>query len=463
MELIEAHNMDSYANSLASSSSSRLSSVHASPLTTPELSDDGFEIDRLPSPMRVSDSVEEREDAGWRLVGQPSPNFILVIGGLGYIGSHTVLELLREGHNVLIVDNLSNSYESVLHRIQLLTSAHCKKTGGSMPLIHFHRLDYRSRSMRLLLESYSDLVMTINASGQQKMTYRSRITGVIHFAAYKSVVESIAKPLEYYQNNVCGLVSLLQHLEAYGIRNFIFSSSATVYGSKSDAGVPLREEYIVHHPEEQVQDGHKVVLQPSAVGLSCPYARTKYFSEAILADMAAANPEWRIVVLRYFNPVGCDPSGLLGENPRGEATNLFPVLTQVLTGHRKMLDVFGSDWMTRDGTAIRDFIHVLDVARGHISALEWNADRGNGFRSFNLGSGSGTTVLEAVKSLEAASGRKIPLNWTGRRAGDVGFCVASTDRALKELGWSTRESITQCASDLWNFVQKATSDLAAKV
>lgn len=362
---------------------------------------------------------------------------------------------------MVIVDNLSNSYETVLYNIQDLIATHCKKNGIPMPLVHFHCLDYRSRSLRLLLESYSDLVMTIDGSGQQKMTYSSRITGVIHFAAYKSVGESITKPLRYYQNNVCGLVSLMQELETYGIRNFIFSSSATVYGSKAEEGLPLREEDVVHHREEQVdEDGKTVLLQPAAVGLSCPYARTKYFGEAILADIAAADPRWRIVILRYFNPVGCDPSGILGEDPRAEATNLYPVLTQVLTGKRQYLDVFGRDWSTRDGTAIRDFIHVLDVARGHIAALTWNSEHGRGYRTFNLGSGRGTTVLEAVRSLEAAAGLKIPLNWVGRRDGDVGMCVASTDRAAKELGWSPRETVARCAADLWNFVRN--SSLGAK-
>ncbi|KAK4676639.1 hypothetical protein QC764_402210 [Podospora pseudoanserina] len=435
---------DHYADSVSSSSPSD-SPAASSPLTSPDLSEDGFDIDRSPSPLGGRE-----QEAG-------SPKFTLVIGGLGYIGSHTVLELLREGHNVIIVDNLSNSYQTILDSIKTLTAKHCKANGRRMPLIHFHRLDYRSRSMRFLIESYTDLVMSIDGSGRQRMTYQSRIEGVIHFAAYKSVEESIRRPLQYYQNNVCGLVSLLQQLDKYNIHNFIFSSSATVYGSKANTGEPLRESDLIHHAEERVDEstGERIVTQPSAVGLSCPYARTKYFSEAILADVAAANPAWRIVALRYFNPVGCDPSGLLGENPRGEATNLYPVLTQVLTGQRERLNVFGTDWATRDGTAVRDYIHVLDVARGHISALGWNGDRGGtGFRAFNLGSGTGTTVLEAVRSLEAASKRTVSLDWAGRRPGDVGVCVASTERASKELGWSPRESVAQCASDLWNFVER---------
>ncbi|KAK0615096.1 hypothetical protein B0T17DRAFT_619916 [Bombardia bombarda] len=457
--------MDNYAESL-SSPSSHASLAGSSPLTSPDRSDDEFDAERLPSPFEDVEALHEQRGTGpgTRPASNVYPSFILVIGGLGYIGSHTVLELLREGYNVAIVDNLSNSYESVLHNVEILAKHHWKSMGSAMPLLHFHRLDYRSHSMAMLLESYSDLVMTIDASGRQVMTHQSRITGVIHFAAFKSVAESINKPLQYYQNNVCGLVSLLGQLDKYGIRNFIFSSSATVYGTKSDAGLPLREEDLLHHPETGVDaQGNTVVLQqPSApVGLSCPYARTKYFAEAILADLAAADPAWRIVALRYFNPVGCDPSGILGENPRGEATNLYPVLTQVLTGVRPRLDVFGSDWATRDGTAIRDFIHVLDVARGHISALAWSPDGGegsSGFRAFNLGSGSGTTVLEAVQSLEAAADRSIPLNMAGRRPGDVGVCIASTERARKELGWSPRESVSRCAIDLWNFVKKATLD-----
>ncbi|KAM7212638.1 hypothetical protein V8F06_011966 [Rhypophila decipiens] len=462
MHSVDHKKMEEYAPSLASSSSP-LSLPHTSPPTTPELSDDGLDIERLPSPVHLGGESDGSKGLGTGPSNNLSPTFILVIGGLGYIGSHTVLELLREGHNVVIVDNLSNAYESVLHSIQHLAATHCKKNGTAMPLVHFHCLDYRSRGMRLLLESYSDLIMTIDGSGQQKMMYRSRITGVIHFAAYKSVGESISKPLRYYQNNVCGLVSLMQDLETYGIRNFIFSSSATVYGSKADEGLPLREEEVVHHRQEHVDEkGNLHVRQPTAVGLSCPYARTKYFGEAILADIAAADPEWRIVILRYFNPVGCDPSGLLGEHPRAEATNLYPVLTQVLTGKRERLDVFGCDWATRDGTAIRDFIHVLDVARGHIAALQWNSDHGGSYRTFNLGSGTGTTVLEAVRSLEAAAGLEIPLNWVGRRDGDVGMCVASTERASEELGWSPRETVAQCAADLWNFVSKPASGLAAR-
>jgi UDP-glucose 4-epimerase len=360
---------------------------------------------------------------------------------------------------VIVVDNLSNCFESVLHNIKKLIYQHCKEKGTPQPLLHYHRVDYRSRSMRFLLESYADLVPSSSETGSRRRggTHQSRITGVIHFAAFKSVAESIGKPLQYYKNNVSGLVSLLQLLDQYGIHNFIFSSSATVYGTKANAGIPLREEDLVHHPETYIDaDGQSVVAQPNVAGLTCPYARTKYFSEAILADLAAADPSWRIVALRYFNPVGSDPSGLLGESPRNTPTNLYPMITQVLTGVRPALDVFGADWSTRDGTAIRDYIHVLDVARGHIAALRQPAATSKGFRAYNLGSGTGTTVLEAVRSLEAAASQPIPLRWAGRRPGDVGTCVASTERAARELGWFPRESISQCAADLWNFVQRTT-------
>lgn len=389
-------------------------------------------------------------------VAGPNSGFILVIGGLGFIGSHTSLELLKAGYNVIIVDNLSNSFESVFTRVQKLAATYCHDTNRAMPALHFHRLDYRSTSMRFLLESYSDLVPTVseNSGASNGLTRRSRISGVIHFAAFKSVSESIEKPIAYYRNNVCGLVELVELLGKHNIRNFVFSSSATVYGTKANAGKPLREEDLVHHPETYSdEDGKETLAEPIISGLQSPYARTKYFCEAILADIAFSDPAWHIVALRYFNPIGCDSSGLLGEDPKGVPTNLFPVITQVLTGTRKELDVFGTDWDTRDGTAIRDFIHVSDVARGHVAALRSKSVEP--FRTFNLGSGTGTTVIEAVRSLEAAADRPIPVQMTGRRAGDVGFCVASNARAAKELGWTTKESITKCASDLWNYVSKS--------
>ncbi|KAI3391440.1 hypothetical protein diail_7348 [Diaporthe ilicicola] len=466
-----APNMDSYTSSQVSTDCSSAGSplTNSPSLSTPDTTD----LEDAP-PLNVADN----HGLGLGLhSGTSDPTFVLVIGGLGFIGSHTVLELLRAGFNVIVVDNLSNSYESVLHNIRTIAGKECKQRNAQMPLVHFHRVDYRSRSMRFLLESYTDLVpvretspSASDDSDRQRMTYQSRITGVIHFAAFKSVSESIDKPLQYYNNNVCGLVSLLELLDKFSIRNFIFSSSATVYGSKANAGVRLREEDLVHLPEtsHNPETNETVELTPAVAGLTCPYGRTKYMAEAILADLAEADDRWRIIALRYFNPVGCDPSGLLGENPRNVPTNLYPVITQVLTGDRPKLDVFGSDWDTRDGSAVRDFVHVLDVARGHIAALRpapmvtKQAETGSGagtklatgFRAYNLGSGNGTTVIEAVRSLEQAAGKPIPVNMQGRRAGDVGSCVASNERASRELGWTPRESITQCAVDLWNFVSR---------
>lgn len=249
--------------------------------------------------------------------------FILVIGGLGYIGSHTCLELLKTGFNVIIVDNLSNCFEDVLHRIKKLANDHYSAQGGSAPLLLFHRLDYLSRSMRFLLESYADRIPCSvpsdlssesppsSPSAERGSAYRSRIAAVIHFAASKSVVDSISRPLHYYKNNVCGLVTLLELLKRFGIRNFVFSSSATIYGNAAESGRPLREEDFVHHPEWSTGDsGIPVLVQPKVEGLRSPYARTKYVSEAILADVAAADPLWRIVALRYFNPVGCEVSNV---------------------------------------------------------------------------------------------------------------------------------------------------------
>lgn len=275
-------------------------------------------------------------------------------------------------------------------------------------------------------------------------TRLSHITGVIHFAAYKSVSESTERPLDYYLNNVAGMIELLVLLGDFGIKNFVFSSSATVYGSVlSEGGAPVGEEQLVHH-----ETG---TLTPGIKGLTSPYGRTKYFSEAILADVAAADPSWRITALRYFNPVGCEPSGLLAEDPRQKPTNLFPVVCQVLTGERSVLDVFGTDWDTRDGTAVRDYIHVVDLAQGHLAALAAAGKRPSelAFRAYNLGTGSGFTVAEVVSCMERAASRTIKTNLAPRRVGDVGFCVAATDRATQELGWKTQLSLDDCAADTW--------------
>jgi UDP-glucose 4-epimerase len=378
--------------------------------------------------------------------GDDSLGYVMVVGGLGYIGSHTTLELLKANYNVLIIDNLSNSYESALMKVRKLANEHHARIGTEMPSLKFHKLDYRSSQMRTVLRRY--------AVHDPSSTRLSHITGVIHFAAHKSVEESIYKPLDYYQNNVCGMVNLLILLEDFGIHNFVFSSSATVYGSEADKGEQLREEHLVHHDEEEADElGRKTRLISGVKGLTSPYGRTKFFSEAILADLAYANPSWRITALRYFNPVGSESTGLLGEESRNKPTNLFPVISEVLKGSRAVLQVFGSDWEgSDDGTAVRDFIHVVDLARGHVAALATAADRQHAFRAYNLGTGKGSTVAEVISNMQRVSGRSIPVEYVGRRPGDVGYCVAATTRAARELKWQTQKSLLECAEDMWRFL-----------
>ena len=365
-------------------------------------------------------------------------DYIMVVGGLGYIGSHTTLELLQEGFNVVVLDDLSNSYEDVLPRINALAKKYCCSQGIMMPTLRFHKIDYRSPALRQLLARYA--------------ASRSRISSVIHFAAFKSVSESIDHPLSYYRNNVCGLVDFLITLREQGIKNFVFSSSATVYGAKANRGVPLWEEDLVHFDEIDVNgDGKKTTRLNGTTGHTSPYARTKYFAEAILADVARADPSMRITALRYFNPVGCHPSGMLREDPRQTPTNLFPVVASVVQGKRPQLEVFGTDWDTRDGTAIRDFVHVVDLARGHVAALVAAATslKPAAFRAYNLGTGEGMTVGEVVASFERASQLQVPVVQAPRRAGDVGSCVAATSRAEVEFGWRATRSVDDCAHDLW--------------
>lgn len=435
------------ANRSASSSSeslptSEIPSFTSTPLTTPGLSEDEAE----------SLSLSPVEEGG----------YVLVIGGLGYIGSHTTLELMKAGYNVVVVDDLSNSYDTALEHIKTLASTYHKSNHTTMPAIHFHKMDYRSRKMSSVLEKYAASPRPAPCSTEQR---KSKIVGVIHFAAFKSVSESIDMPIPYYQNNVCGLVNLMEQLHKFGIKNFVFSSSATVYGNKANLGRQLREEDLVHHPTmvKDVESGELVEAQPEVSGLTSPYGRSKYFCEAILADIAVSDPSWRIIALRYFNPVGCEPTGRLGEEPRMQPTNLFPVLAQVLSGEREKLKVFGNDWDTEDGTAIRDFVHVVDVARGHVKAVDRVLEETHPapgatpkafppFRTFNLGSGTGTTVKQALRSMEVASGKAIPFDEVERRAGDVGICVASNSRAQSELGWLPQESIAACARDCWNYI-----------
>lgn len=374
--------------------------------------------------------------------------YILVTGGLGFIGSHTALELLKANYNVIVIDNFSNSYRDVFDRIQLLASKYHEEKGTSVPSLQLHGHDYRDiNALRALLEQYR--------LPPQWGLPKSKIFGVIHFAAHKAVEESIREPLKYYANNVSGLVDFVGTLGEFGIKTLIFSSSATIYGSLASSGVPLKEELCIHRPEViKTDDEIDRIVQPGCTGITNPYGRTKWMCEAILADLAFSDPEWTIVALRYFNPIGCDPSGLLGEDPKGIPTNLLPVVVKVMTGQYEELKIFGTDWDTEDGTAIRDFIHVTDLARGHIAALG-AANEGKlreNFRTFNLGTGRGHSVLEVVNSMEAVSSKTIAKTAAGRRPGDVGYCVAVPSRSHEELKWKTEKTLRDACMDVCNFL-----------
>ncbi|KAI9374745.1 hypothetical protein BJX61DRAFT_532107 [Aspergillus egyptiacus] len=378
----------------------------------------------------------------------PLHQYILVTGGLGFIGSHTTLELLKAGYNVIVIDNLSNCYQSVFDRVHHLAQKHHDERKTRMPALHLGAQDYRDTgALKELLKQYQ------LQSGWDSP--RSKIAGVIHFAAYKAVEESIKNPLKYYANNVSGLIDFVTTLGEYGIKTFIFSSSATVYGTLATSGLPLKEE-LCAHKDEVYQDGAvDRTIKAGCTGITNPYGRTKWMCEAILADLAASDPEWTIVALRYFNPIGCDESGLLGEDPRQTPTNLLPVVVKVMTGEYKELQMFGTDWDTSDGTAVRDFIHVTDLARGHIAALD-AANAGQlveNFRAFNLGTGRGHSVMEVVDTMQSVSSKQIPTRAAPRRPGDVGSCVAVATRSQEELHWKTEKSLADACGNLCKFLE----------
>ncbi|PCD38456.1 hypothetical protein AU210_006930 [Fusarium oxysporum f. sp. radicis-cucumerinum] len=378
---------------------------------------------RLPSPTRTTPD-----------------EYVLVVGGLGYIGSHTTWELLKDGSSVVVIDNLSNAFVNVLDTLNDMTDQHFSLSRRRRPDLHFYEADFRDDAkIQEILTLYS------SPSGSQ-------IKRVIHFAAYKSVSESIEQPLKYYDNNVGGLIRFSNTLSTFHIKNLIFSSSATVYASLSDAGGRLVEESCTHTTTEwRDASGQNQTTLSGCTGLTNPYGRTKWICEAILSDLAVADPEWTITALRYFNPIGCDESGRLGEDPRVAPTNLMPVLLKVMLGEIDQLEVFGTDWDTRDGTAIRDFIHVSDLARGHLAAL--TVKDGQGFQTFNIGTGTGQTVYEAVEAMETASGRAIPVMKVGRRQGDVGACVADPGRAMTQLGWKPQKTLLDSCRDLCRFLE----------
>ena len=324
---------------------------------------------------------------------------ILVTGGAGYIGSHTCVALLEAGHQVTVIDNLCNSNADVLTRVQALT-------GRSLRFVHG---DIRNRD---------DLARA----------FAGGIGAVIHFAALKAVGESCAQPLAYFDNNISGTIMLMQAMQAAGVERLVFSSSATVYG----------------------QPDHVPVKEDAPLRVTNPYGRTKLVMEDLIRDWCASRPELSAVLLRYFNPVGAHPSGQIGEDPRGIPNNLMPYIAQVASGQRERLHVFGNDYPTPDGTGIRDYLHVMDLADAHVKALDY-ATTHTGCEAFNLGTGQGYSVLELVRAFEHASGRKIPCTITQRRPGDVAEIWANPARAMQVLGWAAQYDLAAMCADTWRW------------
>jgi len=325
---------------------------------------------------------------------------ILVTGGTGYIGSHTVVELMLAGFEILIADNFSNSKASVLDRIERIVKRRPR----------FVEVDIRDRQ------------------AMQALFARHNYDAVIHFAGLKAVGESVEQPLRYYDNNVYGSLVLFETMVEARIKTLVFSSSATVYGDP--ATVPIVENF--------------------PLGATNPYGRSKLMVEEILRDLAIADPSWRIALLRYFNPVGAHESGLIGEDPTDIPNNLLPYIAQVAQGRREMLSIYGDDYPTIDGTGMRDYIHVVDLAIGHVKTLEKLADQ-TGVTTYNLGTGRSNSVLEMVRAFEQASGRNIPYKVVGRRPGDIATCYADTTLAERELGWRAERSIAQMCVDSWRW------------
>lgn len=329
---------------------------------------------------------------------------ILITGGAGYIGSHTCVELLENNKEVVVLDNLSNSSEEALNRVKRITGKEVKFYKGDI----------------------SDIVIL------DTIFKKENIESCIHFAGLKSVGESVAKPLEYYQNNIAGTLILLQKLREYNVKNIIFSSSATVYGDP--AFVPITEEC------------------PKGLCTN-PYGWSKSMLEQILMDIYKADETWNIILLRYFNPIGAHKSGLMGENPNGIPNNLMPYVTQVAVGKLKELGVFGNDYDTPDGTGVRDYIHVVDLAKGHVKALQ-KIDEKCGFKIYNLGTGKGYSVLDIVKNFEAATGMKVPCVIKDRRPGDIATCYCDPGKAAKELDWKAENGIKKMCEDSWRWQKK---------
>ncbi|WP_166847647.1 UDP-glucose 4-epimerase GalE [Isoptericola sp. BMS4] len=327
---------------------------------------------------------------------------VLVSGGAGYIGSHTVLKLIASGHDVVVVDDFSNSKPTVVGRLESLSGTH----------VPVHSFDL------------TDVDKT------ERLFAHEQIDAVVHFAGLKAVGESVTKPIEYYRNNIDSTLSLLAAMQRHGVHRLVFSSSATVYGE--NAPVPYSEDY-------------------EHLSSSSPYGQTKVMIERIMTDVAAASDGLRVALLRYFNPVGAHPSGQIGEDPQGIPNNLMPFIAQVAVGRREKLTVFGDDYPTADGTCERDYLHVEDLAAGHVAALEHLDDMVTPVRAFNLGTGTGTSVLAMLKAFERAVGRELPYEVGPRRAGDLAAFWADPSRANDELGWRAVKTIDDMCADTWRW------------
>jgi UDP-glucose 4-epimerase len=327
---------------------------------------------------------------------------VLVTGGAGYIGSHTCVELLNNGYNIVVMDNYSNSSPEVLELVEKLTNK-------TFPVYDCDMLDY---------------------DGFEKIFEENKIDAVIHFAGLKAVGESVSKPLEYYHNNLNGTINLLRLMKKHNVRKLVFSSSATVYGMNNKA--PFNEDM--------------------PLSTTNPYGTTKLMIENILRDICFADKSWKVALLRYFNPIGAHKSGLIGENPNGIPNNLMPYIMKVAVGKLECLSVYGNDYPTPDGTGVRDYIHVCDLANGHIKALE-KLESIEGAQAYNLGTGRGSSVLDVVHAFEKASGKKVNYKIAPRRPGDIAECYADVTKAKKELGWEAKYNLDDMCRDSWNFIK----------
>jgi UDP-glucose 4-epimerase len=326
---------------------------------------------------------------------------VLVAGGAGYIGTHTCVELLEAGFEVVVVDNLCNSKQIALDRVKKITGKEFK----------FYKIDI------------------LDKAALEKVFEKERIDAVIHFAGLKAVGESVMIPLKYYNNNLTGTLILLELMQKYSVKNLVFSSSATVYGDP--VSVPIAEEF--------------------PLSVTNPYGRTKLMIEEILRDIYIADNSWNIALLRYFNPIGAHASGLIGEDPDGIPNNLVPYISQVAVGKLERVNVFGNDYDTVDGTGVRDYMHVVDLAKGHIKALEKLEKEHIGIREYNLGTGKGYSVLQIIEAYSKASGKEIPYRIVERRPGDIAACYAKVERARTELGWEVQKEIDEMCADSWRW------------